>query len=259
MEGIYFGNCLDVMKRIDSGTVNLVATDPPFNIGYSYDLYKDKKGYTEYKNWCTEWLLECKRVLAPNGSIYVCIGQEYAAELNVILKEIGMIQRGWIIWKYGFGVACKKKFQRCHTHIHWFSKSQDYVFNADEIRVPSDRLLKYKDKRADPRGKIPSDVWDFQRVCGTFKERIKDETGTVHPCQMNASVIERMIRVSSFVGDLVLDPFCGSGTTASTAHLLGRRFITCDVSESYCQVAANRILGDKNSYKICPSKSDKDG
>lgn len=248
------------MKRMEAGTVDLVVTDPPFNIGYSYDLYKDKKGYTEYQKWCTEWLLGCTRVLAPNGSIYVCIGDEYAAELNMIMKGLGLIQRGWIIWHYGFGVACTRKFQRCHTHILWFSKSDDYVFNADAVRVPSDRQLKYKDKRADPRGKIPEDVWDFPRICGTFKARLKKADGsTAHSCQMNDDVIRRCILVSSNEGNVVFDPFAGSGTTAWVAQQLGREFITCDISESYCKLSAQRLYGDETGYKMCPKKSDNEG
>jgi DNA modification methylase len=245
---IYNGDCFSLLRAIPDGQVDLVCTDPPFNIGYPYDLYQDKKGYTEYQDWCRAWIKECHRVLKADGSIYVCIGDEYAAEINLILKQTGFIQRGWLIWRYGFGVACKKKFQRCHTHIHWFSKSETYTFNDGLIRVPSDRM-KYGDKRADPRGKIPSDVWDFPRVCGTFKERIKDADGkTAHSCQMNSDVIERCVLTSSSPRELVLDPFCGSGTTAFVARRHDRRFLTSEISEKYAKVAAKRLFGDEMGF-----------
>lgn len=289
---IYNGDCLSVLGGTGTATVDLVCTDPPFNIGFPYDVYDDRKGYTEYISWCKSWLSECRRVLKDDGSIIVCIGDEYAAEMNILLKEQGFYFRNWIIWNYSFGQSQRKKFARSHTHIHWFTKHKtDFCFNADAVRVPSSRQLKYKDKRAHPLGKVPddvyttpacttklasqlldggslsvqadssigstakeenspsiTDVWNISRLCGSFNERIKKEDGSAHPCQMPEGLLERLIKGVSDADDLIVDPFGGTGTTSAVAYRLGRRFITCDMSESYCKVIAQRIFGDADRW-----------
>lgn len=263
---IYHGDCVKVLGSLPSSCAQLVATDPPFNIGLKYDLYEDKKDYKAYLAWCKAWLTECHRILAPNGSIFVCIGDEYQAEINVLLKELGFYWRNTIIWYYTFGENQKAKFNRTHTVIHYFSKSStEWKFYGDSVKVPSKRQL-MGDKRAKAGGKLPDDVWEstehgdvapsalpddvwkISRVCGTFKERILDEDGSAHPCQMPMSVMERIVKCSTELGDLVVDPFCGTGTTAAAAQASGRKFITMDMSEKYAQVAATRLHGDKGQY-----------
>lgn len=263
---IYHGDCVKVLGTLPAGCAQLVVTDPPFNIGLKYDLYDDKKDYKAYLAWCKVWLTECQRILAPNGSIMVCIGDEYQAEINVLLKELGFFWRNTIIWYYTFGENQKKKFNRTHTVIHYFSKSStDYKFYPDAVKVPSKRQL-MGDKRAKAGGKIPDDVWEstghenaapsalpddvwkISRICGTFKERILDDDGSAHPCQMPLSVMERLIKCSTESGDLVVDPFCGTGTTAAAAQSLGRKYITIDMSETYVRVAAARIKGDPSLF-----------
>lgn len=271
LDVVYLGDCVKVLKAIPDNSVDLVATDPPFNIGLAYDLYEDKKDYKAYLDWSREWIGECARILAPHGSMFVCIGDEYAAEINVLLKEAGLFWRNWLVWYYTFGENQKGKFNRCHTHIHYFTKSStDYRFNPDAVKVPSARQEKYKDKRAKDGGKLPDDVWEsseledtspsrlpddvwkVSRVCGTFKERIVEVAPngkkTAHPCQMPLSVMDRIIRCSTEAGDIVVDPFCGTGTTAAAAKALGRKFITIDMSEKYAKVAAGRVLGSMDAY-----------
>lgn len=266
-DSVYHGDCLDVLKAVPDGVARLVATDPPFNIGLKYDLYEDKRDYKAYIAWCKSWLAQCHRVLAPNGAIFVCIGDEYQAEINVLLKELGFFWRNTIVWYYTFGENQKNKFNRTHTIIHYFSKSStDLAFYPDAVKVPSKRQL-MGDKRAKAGGKIPDDVWEstnheghspsalpddvwkISRVCGTFKERILDDDGSAHPCQMPSSVMERIIKSSTVDGDLVIDPFCGTGTTADAAKRLGRRFLTMDMSEKYAKVAAFRLFEDQSGYK----------
>jgi site-specific DNA-methyltransferase (adenine-specific) len=263
---VYLGDCVKVLGSIPDGVVQTVATDPPFNIGLAYDLYEDKKDYKAYIAWSKSWLEQCHRILAPNGSIFVCIGDEYQAEINVLLKELGFFWRNTIIWYYTFGENQKKKFNRTHTVIHYFTKSAtDYKFLPEAVKVPSKRQL-MGDKRAKAGGKLPDDVWEstshqdvapsalpddvwkISRVCGTFKERILDADGSAHPCQMPSSVMERMIKCSTESGDLVVDPFCGTGTTAAAAQSLGRKFITMDMSEKYAGVAAERLYGDPTRF-----------
>ena len=235
---VYLGDCIDIMRGLPKCSVDLVFADPPFNIGLKYDNYNDNKSYEEYYKWSEKWIDETYRVLKQTGSIYIAIGDEFAAEIKAILKKIGFHFRNWIIWYYTFGQNQRKKFSRAHTHILYFTKDKEnYIFNDKEIRVLSVRQI-IRDKRANPLGKIPDDVWQFSRVCGTFKERIGN-----HPCQMPEGLLERIIKTSSNINNIVLDPFGGTGTTAAVAKKLKRKYITTEISERYFDVINKRLNG----------------
>jgi DNA modification methylase len=247
---VYLGDCIELMKEIPADSIDLIFADPPFNIGLKYDNYKDNKSYDEYYKWTEKWIRETHRILKKTGSVYIAIGDEFAAEINIILKNTGYNFRNWIIWYYTFGQNQRKKFNRSHTHIFYFTKNKEnFTFNDDEIRIPSDRQLIYNDKRANPKGKIPDDVWKISRVCGTFRERLGD-----HPCQMPESLLERIIKVSSNKDDLVLDPFGGTGTTGAVCQRLKRNFITMDVSKKYFNLIQKRLNG---SVSIEDAKKEK--
>ncbi len=252
------GDCLTVLPTVSPESANLVFADPPFNIGYSYDVYQDRRGKADYLRWTERWLAEVKRVLAPTGSLFVAIGDEYAAEMKLALEASGFHLRNWIVWHYTFGVSCTKKFSRSHAHIFYcVVDPKRFTFNDLAVRVPSARQTTYADRRANPVGKLPddtwvlrpqetenhfrtdSDTWAFPRVCGTFKER------TGHPCQMPESVLDRIIRVASNAGDLVLDPFAGSGTTLAVAKRLDRRYFGVELSDNYAQAIKDRLAGVK--------------
>jgi len=232
------GDCVQVLAGIDSPFADLIFADPPFNIGYRYHSYKDRLKSDHYVAWTKEWMAACKRVLRPHGSFYIAIGDEYAANVKLIADQLGLVMRNWIIWHYSFGQQLTRKFARAHTHILYFvNDPRHFVFNDLAIRVPSDRQLIYADKRANPLGRIPDDVWDgFPRVCGTFKARQR-----WHPCQMPQRLLERIIATSSNPGDCVLDPFLGSGTTAVAARLLGRRFVGIEICPQYAHRARIRL------------------
>lgn len=234
---IYLGDCIEIMNNISEESIDLIFADPPFNIGLEYDNYVDKKSYDDYYKWSENWITACYRILKKSGSIYIAIGDEFAAEINIILKQKGFNFRNWIIWYYTFGQNQRKKFNRSHTHIHYFTKSiNDFCFEDKHIRIPSARQLIYNDKRANPKGKVPDDVWEFSRICGTFKERIGN-----HPCQMPENLLERIIKTSSKENDIVLDPFGGTGTTAAVAKRLKRNYITMDISKKYFDVITKRL------------------
>jgi len=242
---VYLGDCIKIMKELPPNSVDLVFADPPFNIGIKYDKYNDNLSYEEYYKWSENWIAETYRILKKAGSIYIAIGDEFASEINIILKRTGFYFRNWIIWYYTFGQNQRKKFNRAHTHILYFTKDRDkFKFNSEAIRIPSARQLIYNDKRANPQGKVPDDVWEFSRVCGTFKERIGE-----HPCQMPESLLERIIKTSSDVGDIVLDPFGGTGTTAAVAKRLKRNYITIEISENYYDVIVKRLSGQIEEIK----------
>jgi len=242
---IICGDCIELLKTTNEPFADLIFADPPFNIGYKYDKYHDEKESDHYIKWTKEWMTVCKEVLKPHGSFYIAIGDDYAANIKLIAEEIGLFMRNWIIWHYTFGQQTKNKFARSHTHIFYFvNDSKNFTFNDYAIRVPSDRQLIYNDSRANPAGKIPDDVWtEYSRVCGTFKER-----AGWHPCQMPEDLLMRIIAASSNRGDCVLDPFCGSGTTAAAALQLGRDYVGIDISKSYVEKTKRRLAKFKK-YK----------
>ncbi len=253
---LYNRDCITGLKRLDDGVVDLAFADPPFNIGYEYDAYEDVLESEKYLAWSRDWTAEVVRVLKPEGTFWLAIGDEYAAELKVILqREHGLSCRSWVVWYYTFGVNCTQKFSRSHAHLlHMIKDPKSFTFNADAIRVPSARQLVYGDKRANPKGRLPDDTWIlrpqdlpegfrpdedtwyFPRVCGTFKER----TGW-HGCQMPEQLLGRIIRACSNPDDLVLDPFAGSGTTLAVAKKLRRRFLGFELSKQYSEQARKRL------------------
>lgn len=291
---LHLGDCIARMKALPDGCVDLAFADPPYNIGYEYDAYDDRKSDGEYLDWCRTWTDEVVRLLKPDGAFWLAIGDEYAAELKVMLtrqRKPPLTLRSWVVWYYTFGVNCTHKFSRSHAHLLYFVKDpQRYTFNADDpaVRVPSARQLVYADKRANPNGRLPDDtwvtppagesdapaepqssqpsavsrqllthngwflrpqdvpdgfraegdVWYFPRVNGTFKER-----AGWHGCQMPERLLGRIIRSCSNPGEVVLDPFAGSGTTLAVAKKLGRRWLGYDMSEEYAARAAARLEG----------------
>lgn len=248
-QGIVEGDCVAELRKLPPESVDLAFADPPFNIGYDYDVYDDKQHRDDYLTWSRNWIGSVYRALKPDGTFWLAIGDEYAAELKLLSQELGFHTRSWVIWYYTFGVNCTQKFSRSHAHLFYFVKDpQRFTFRAEELenRIPSARQLVYADARANPRGRLPDDTWVlrpqdladcftasedtwfFSRVAGTFKER-----AGFHGCQMPEQLLGRIIRLCSREGELVVDPFSGSATTVAVAKKLGRRFLAFDVSAEY--------------------------
>ncbi len=238
LKRIICGDCIEVLGGVSKPFADLIFADPPFNIGYKYDKYKDKLKKEKYIAWTKDWMTVCTKVLRPDGSFYIAIGDEYAADVKIIADELELVLRNWIVWHYTFGQQMKNKFARSHTHIFYFVKDKkNFTFNDYAVRIPSDRQLLYNDKRANPAGKMPDDVWNgYSRVCGTFKERLG-----WHPCQMPENLLKRIIAVSSNPSDCILDPFSGSGTTLAAAYQLGRNYVGIDISKKYVKNAEKRL------------------
>ncbi len=253
---LYQGDCLKGLSQCPDNSVDLVFADPPFNIGYKYDAYDDRKEADHYLDWSRLWGKEVARILKLTGTFWLAIGDEYAAELKLIFqRELGFTCRSWVVWYYTFGVNCKRKFNRSHAHIfHFVRDPRNFTFNADAVKVPSARQLVYADARAAAGGRLPDDTWilrpqdipeafeangdtwHFPRVCGTFKER-----AGWHGCQMPEQLLGRIIRVSSNADEVVVDPFGGSGTTLTVAKKLGRRWFGCELSENYASSIEARL------------------
>jgi site-specific DNA-methyltransferase (adenine-specific) len=259
---VYQGDCIKLFERIEPGSIDLVFADPPFNIGYQYDVYHDERADHEYLGWSQAWMAGIQRALKPNGTFWLAIGDEYAAELKLIAqRDCRFTCRSWVIWYYTFGVNCTRGFSRSHTHLFQFVKDpKHFTFNADDpaVRVPSARALVYADKRANPKGRLPDNTWIlrpqdapdsfsaeentwfFSRVAGTFKER-----EGFHGCQMPEQLLGRIIRCSSNPDEIVLDPFGGSGTTLAVAKKLGRQWIGFELSADYVAKIKARVKGTK--------------
>lgn len=259
------GDSIRVLNDGPEQWADLVFADPPFNIGYIYDRYDDALKMEDYLRFSENWMRAVHRALKPTGSFYLAIGDDYVADLCVLARrKIGFHMRNWIIWHYTFGQQTRKMFARSHTHILYFTKSEpgkgleNITFNADAIRVKSARQTTYKDVRANPKGKLPDDTWYLRpqeaaahayfepggdtwnqsRVCGTFKER-----EGWHGCQMPIAILDRIIKTSSNPGDVVLDPFNGSGTTVVAAAMLGRQYVGIEQSPEYVAHARKRLAG----------------
>jgi site-specific DNA-methyltransferase (adenine-specific) len=169
---IHLGSCLDILPKLPRDSVDLIFTDPPYNIGVDYGVnHNDKKERNVYLDELDKVFSHCHDLLKYTGSIVVVQGDEYAAQTKLLLDDYFFF-RQWCIWHYTFGVQCTNKFARSHAHIFYYTvHPREFTFNAHAIRVPSARLTKYADPRANPDGKLPDDVMTFSRVCGTFKEK----------------------------------------------------------------------------------------
>jgi site-specific DNA-methyltransferase (adenine-specific) len=265
-------DCLVGLSRIADGSVDLAFADPPFNIGYEYDVYKDSQAGDDYLRWCHRWMGELHRVLKPDGTFWLAIGDEFAAELKLVAqREVAFHCRSWVVWYYTFGVNCTKKFSRSHAHLFHFVKDvRRFTFHNTENRVPSARQMVYGDGRANPNGRLPDDTWMippraievmsaentfslrpqdvpegfrpdddtwyYPRVAGTFKQR-----AGWHGCQMPEQILGRIIRACSNPGELVLDPFAGSGTTLTVAKKLDRHYLGFELSSQYAAAVHKRL------------------
>ena len=244
---LYQGSCLDLMAAMPSGSVQLIVTSPPYNIGKQYERRVSLDTYLEQQE---RIIKECVRLLADTGSI--CwqvgnyIGKDEVVPLDLalypIFKKYGLYMRNRMVWHFEHGLHCSKRFSGRYETINWFTKSDKYVFNLDPIRVPQ----KYPHKKyfkgpktgqlsCNPLGKNPGDVWIIPNVKHNHVEK------TDHPCQFPVELIERLILSMTNPGDLVLDPFMGAGTTPVAAFLHNRKGAGADVVADYVKIARERV------------------
>lgn len=246
---LYAGNCLDLLADIPDESVQLVVASPPYNIGKSYERRSPLSTYMAGQRVVLE---ECARVLAPEGSICWQVGNYIEPKTREVipldalfwqeLHDLGLYSRNRIIWTFDHGLHATQRYSGRHESILWFSKSRDYYFNVDPVRVPQ----KYPGKRhfkgprkgelsCNPLGKNPGDVWQIPNV--KFNHPEKSE----HPCSFPIELCERLVLTMSRPGDVVLDPFGGVGSTAVAAVLHGRVGVSADTEESYVAIARERL------------------
>lgn len=248
---VYVGDCREVLPRVPevaSGSVDLIFADPPFNWNRAYDEWDDRRTEDEYLGFTYAWLDLCVEALKDSGSLWVNIPDDWAAEIVVHLKrKRRMYMVNWCIWHYRFGQNTNGRFINSKVHTLYFCKDPGKrVWNPEGVLEVSDRRSIYADKRTEtkkdgmPAGlRVPMDVWYGQywgRVQGNNLER-----RNYHDNQLPEVYLERVIRCSSNEGDVVLDPFLGSGTTGVVARALGRRFIGTEFSRQNATNAVERM------------------
>ena len=228
--------CGDVIKelmRMPNESVSLIVTDPPYNLNKNYGKSQDKLEFDEYINFSKKWLSEAKRILKPNGTIYVFMGMRYISYIYKILEQdLGMHFNSWITWFYTQGIGKTKGFSPRHDDILMFTKDKKkFTFNLDDIRVPQ----KFYRNINNMRGANPGNVWQFSHIhyCNSKRQS--------HPTQKPEGLYERMILASSNENDCVLDPFGGSGTCLHVCQNTNRKGITIELNPDYCQMIEERL------------------
>ncbi len=226
------GDAVAELKSIDSESVDLVVADPPYNLGKDYGNNHDIKGFEDYLSFSREWLLQANRILKPTGTIYVFMGFRFISYLYDILdRELQLYFNSWVVWHYTQGMGKTKGFSPRHDDILMFTKSKEFKFNLDNVRVPQ----KYFRDRNNMRGANPGDVWQFSHV------HYCNENRQNHPTQKPEGLIERMVLASTDEHDLVLDPFSGSGTTLRVCQQLNRKAIGIEINPDYVQMTKERL------------------
>lgn len=240
-------DCVVGMNAMKEGSVDLIITSPPYGIGKKYET---RTTLNAYLVWQREVIQACNRVLKPGSSIayqvgnYVDNGQVYPLDclLFSYFIECGLIPRNRIIWHFEHGLHCNKRLSGRHETVLWFTKGDDYTFNLDEIRVPQKYPGKkhYKGEKkgqlsGNPLGKNPGDTWSIPNVKNNHPEK------TDHPCQFPLDLIRPLIKALSNPGDIVLDPFMGSGTLAVAAAQLDRAYLGFEIFEENINIANERL------------------
>lgn len=228
---IICANSVAWMKGCESSSVDLIVADPPYNLGKKYGNDSDNKARYEQEEFTKEWVAEAIRLLKPGGSIYCFMGFRHIAALYSCLEEGGLTFQNWICWHYTQGMGKTKAFSPRHDDILVFSKGDNFVFNLDEVRVPQ----KYYRSINNMRGANPGDVWEFSHI------HYCQDNRQDHPTQKPEGLIERIVRASSNIGHVVLDPFLGSGTTARVCQQLQRDFIGVEINPTYVDLAKERL------------------
>lgn len=236
------GDNLKVMKSLPRRKARQVVADSPYNLGIDYGdgASADQLPPKKFLAWCCNWMSEAAELLTPDGSMWLIINDEWAAEFVVAMKEIGMHQRGWIKWYETFGVNCTNQFNRTSRHALYFVKDPDsIVFNPEAVTRESDRQAIYGDKRANPNGKIWDDVWIIPRLAQGHPERIDD-----FPTQLPKALMLPIVAACTEPGDTVIDIFNGSGTTGAACIDLDRKYIGIDKSKTFLSLSNKRLLAD---------------
>ena len=259
MIDIIYQESSETMSAIEDSSVDLVVTSPPYNIDIKYGnrtshgksieskaiKYSDKLPEAEYRALLSKVFSECQRILKPSGSIWVNIKNRFDGKriitpfwLEDFFKE--MFLKNLVIWNFDWGGATNSRFAPRYEYVFWYTKNcSNYKFNLDPVKIPA---LNYRPDRYKSQLKNPSDVWKIPMISGNFIER------TGHPAQYPEKLIERIVSACTAPGDIVVDPFMGSGTTAVVAKKLGRHYIGYEIIKEYIDMANTRLAKIGKKY-----------
>jgi adenine-specific DNA-methyltransferase len=244
---LYKGDCIELMKLLGEDAFDLVVTSPPYNIGKAYE---QARSLEEYLAWSETWINEVYRLTKAQGSFWLNLGyltipnKAHAIPISYLLWDkipFYLIQE--VVWNYGAGVATKKFFSPRNEKFLWYVKdANSYTFNLDDVRDPNVKYPNQKKNgkiKVNPLGKNPTDVWQIPKVTSGQNRSSKERTP--HPAQFPKALIERIIKSSSNQGDIILDPFMGSGTTAEVALQNNRVVVGFELKKDYIDVSAERL------------------
>ena len=256
---LFEGDCWDLLKSMPSDLVDLIITSPPYNIGKKYEKKTSLQSYLENLE---PILAELVRVTAPTGSIcwqvgnYINKGEVFPLDIYFynIFKKLGLQLRNRIIWRFNHGLHCTKRFSGRYEVILWFTKSNDYLFNLDPVRVPA----KYPGKRyykgpkkgqlsGNPLGKNPSDIWDIVKqdwedgIWNIPNVKANHPEKTEHPCQFPIELVQRCVLAFTQPKGFVLDPYCGVGSTIIGSLYHNRNAIAAELDSTYVAITRERI------------------
>lgn len=242
-------DCLQFLKTLPDGVAQLVVTSPPYNLGKEYEHRESLATYLAFQE---KVIGECERILRPGGSMCWQVGNHIDSRgglvpLDAVLfplfhRHESLQLRNRIVWHFEHGLHCRSRFSGRHETILWYTKGDGYLFNLDSVRVPQKypgKLAYHGPKRGtpsgNPNGKNPGDVWQIPNVKSNHVEK------TNHPCQFPIALAETLVLALTNEGQLVVDPFLGSGTTAVAALKNGRRAAGVDLLAEYVQIARERV------------------
>jgi len=256
---LYHGDVTEFVATIPDNSVSLIITSPPYNLGKDYE---DRVSIEKYLETQAEVIAGLYRVLKEDGSIcwqvgnFVADGEVYPLDILYygIFKHLNLFLRNRIIWHFGHGLHASKRFSGRYETILWFTKSDEYVFNLDAVRVPA----KYPGKRhykgphkgkpsGNPLGKNPSDVWEV--LVKDWEEALWDIPNvksnhpekTIHPCQFPVELVERCVLALTNESDWVFDPYAGVGTSLIAAVMHNRRAMGSEKEAKYVEIARDRL------------------
>jgi len=253
---LYKEKALTFLRSLDSESVQLVFADPPYNIKKAeWDSFDSQKKYVE---WSLEWIDEVQRILDPKGSLYICGFSEILADIKWAASHLFKGCK-WIVWFYRNKANLTNDWGRSHESMLHFRKSKKFIFNTDEVRIPyNTHTLKYpRHPQADTsqygngkkhlwtpnsKGAKPKDVFEIPTLSNSSWERME------HPTQKPVELVKKCILASSNPGDIVVDPFGGSGTTYAVSEALKRQWLGSETNDNYCKIISKR-LGDKLHIK----------
>ncbi|MBC6982283.1 site-specific DNA-methyltransferase [Caulobacter sp. 17J80-11] len=240
------GDCIEVLRSLPDRSVDLVFADPPYNLQLGGELLRPDNSkvdavdddwdrfasFEEYDRFCRDWLRECRRVLKDDGAIWVIGSYHNVFRLGVAVQDLGFWVLNDVVWRKSNPMPNFKgtRFTNAHETLIWATKSRNqkrYTFNYDALKVFNDDTQMRSD-------------WTLPLCTGD--ERLKDDNGVkAHPTQKPEALLHRVLLASTKPGDVVLDPFFGTGTTGAAARRLGRRWIGIERDETYAKLARERI------------------